>query len=98
MLLQIAKHILAAYAWLAIGLLFYFLWRIAAFYERASGQRVGHRLLLVPGGLFAAGVLWYLWVDSDFVGHPVGDLLLCGGGILLLFFSGRLAALMTGGR
>jgi len=96
MLLQITKWILSVYSWLVIGALLYFLWRIASFYANASGQRVGHRFLLLPGILLAAGVIWYLRSDTDFVGQPAGDLLLFAGGILLFFFSGRLQKLMTG--
>lgn len=96
MLMQITKQILAVYSWLVIGVLLFFLWHVAGFYERASGEQVGHRFLIIPGLLLAAGVLWYLQYDSDFVGRPVGDLLLFGGGILLLTFSNRLHKLMTG--
>jgi hypothetical protein len=96
--LQIAKTFLAVYAWIVIGVLFFFLWRIADFYERASGQRVGHRFLVLPGLLLAAGAMWYLLHDSDFVAQPVGDLLLFGGGLLLLLFGARLERLMTGER
>lgn len=96
MLLQMAKHVLTVYSWLVIGTLLFFLWRIASFYANASGQHVGHRFLLLPGALLAAGVVWYLGHDSNFVGQPIGDLLLFAGGILLFFFSGRLQKLMTG--
>lgn len=96
MLLHVTKQILAIYSWLVIGIMLFFLWQVAGFYERASGQRVGHRFLLLPGVLLAGGVIWYLLHDSDFVGQPLGDLLLCGGGILLLLFSNRLQRLMTG--
>jgi hypothetical protein len=96
MLLLVTKQILAIYSWFVIGIMLFFLWHVAGFYERASGQRVGHRFLVLPGVLLAAGVIWYLLHDSDFVGQPLGDLLLCGGGILLLLFSSRLQKLMTG--
>lgn len=96
--MEIAKTILATYAWIVVGVLFFFLWRIAGFYEAASGQRVGHRFLVFPGVLLAAGVIWYLFHDSDFVGQPVGDILLFVGGILLFLFSNRLEKLMTGER
>jgi hypothetical protein len=79
-------------------MLFFFLWRIAEFYERASGQRVGYRFLVLPGVLLAAGVVWYLAHNNDFVGQPIGDLLLFAGGILLFLFSSRLQKLMTGER
>jgi hypothetical protein len=98
MSLYIAKSVLAVYAWIVVGVLFFFLWRIAGFYERASGQRVGHRFLVLPAVLLAAGVIWYLLHDNDFVGRPVGDLLLFGGGVLLFLFSSRLEKLMTGER
>jgi hypothetical protein len=96
MLLETVKQLLAVYSWLVIGVLFFFLWRIARFYEDASGQRVGPRFLLLPGLLLAAGAVWYLLRDNDFVGQPAGDLLLFAGGILLFLFSNRLQKLMTG--
>ncbi len=96
MLLQITKYVLTVYSWLAIGALLFFLWRIAGFYQDASGQRVGHRFLLLPGALLIGGLIWYLVHDIDFIGKPIGDLLLFGGGILLVLFSERLQKLMTG--
>lgn len=98
MLVEVVKQLLAVYAWVAIGALLFFLWRIAGFYERASGQRVGHRFLLVPSVLLLSGAAWYLLDNPDFVGHPAPDSLLFGGGVLLFLFSSRLARLMTGER
>ncbi len=98
MLVHIAKQVLAVYGWAAIGVLLFFLWRIAGFYEKASAQRVGHRFLLVPTGLLTGGAIWYLLRDLDFVGCPTGDFLLFSGGVLLFLFSSRLAKLMTGER
>lgn len=98
MSLEAAKYVLTFYAWAVIGVLLYFLYRIARFYERASKQQVGHRLLLLPAALLSAGVIWYLWTDHDFAGSPVGDFLLFGGGVLLFVFTSRLATLMTGER
>ncbi len=94
--MQIAQQVLTVYSWLVIGALLFFLWRIARFYENASGQHVGHRFLLLPGALLAAGVIWYLRHGGDFVGQPIGDLLLFGGGVLLFLFGNRLQKLMTG--
>jgi hypothetical protein len=96
MFLQVAKQVLIVYSWLVIGALLFFLWRIASFYENASGHPVGHRFLILPGAILAAGVIWYLRSDSDFVGQPIGDLLLFTGGILLFLFTERLQRLMTG--
>ncbi|MGD2146892.1 MAG: hypothetical protein PVH41_09385 [Anaerolineae bacterium] len=96
--MEIVKTALTVYAWMVVGLLLFFLWRIAAFYERASGKHVGSRFLGLPGVLLAAGVAWYGVRNVDFVGQPVGDLLLFAGGSLLFLFSTRLVRLMTGDR
>jgi hypothetical protein len=93
---KIVKTALAAYAWIVVGVLLFFLWRIAVFYERASGKRVGSRFLALPGVLIAAGVAWYSLTNIDYVGQPVGDLMLFAGGSLLFLFSTRLVRLMTG--
>lgn len=92
------RHTLAIYAWVIIGMLLVFLWRIAYFYEKTSGQRVGYRFLLLPALLLGAGVIWYLVRGAEFVGQPIGDLLLFGGGVLLWLFGFRLQELMTGER
>ena len=96
--MQIVKSVLTVYAWLIVGVLLFFLWHIATFYERASGKRVGSRFLALPAVLMAAGAFWYGLHSIDFVGQPVGDLLLFGGGSLLFLFSTRLVRLMTGER
>ena len=79
-----------------IGMLLVFLWRIAYFYEKTSGQRVGYHFLILPSFLLSAGVISYLTNGAEFVGQPRGDLLLMSGGLLLWLFSLRLHALMTG--
>jgi len=89
---------LATYSWGVIAALIAFLWRIACFYEKASGERLGHRRLIVPALLLAAGAIWYLIRGGDFIGHPASDVLLFGGGLLLMLFSLRLRELMTGER
>ncbi|MFQ6099935.1 MAG: hypothetical protein ACE5OS_01695 [Anaerolineae bacterium] len=96
--MEVVKYALAIYSWAVIGMLLVFLWRIAYFYEKTSGQRVPHYLVIFPSLLLAAGVAWYLVYSVEFTGQPVGDLLLFAGGILLLAFGGRLQELMTGER
>ncbi len=96
--MQIVQLIMSIYAWAAIGLLLVFLWRIAYFYEKTSGQRVGHHLLVVPMLLLAAGAVWYLVRDVAFTGQPIADLLLFVGGIWLGLSGARLHDLMTGER
>ena len=94
--INITNKILIVYAWAVIGILIIFLWRIAYFYERASVQSVRYYMLLLPALLLAAGAVYYLVYDVEFIGLPTGDLLLFGGGVLLCWFGARLQELMTG--
>jgi hypothetical protein len=96
--MKVVKTILSVYSWAVIGTLIVFLWRVAYFYAKTSGQRVGHYFLLLPTLLLVAGVVWHLRYSGDFTGQPAGDLLLFGGGALLCLFGSRLQALMTGER
>jgi hypothetical protein len=98
MLVEIIKQVLAGYVTVAIAALIFFLWRIASFYETASGKQVGHRFLVLPSVLLTIGAIWYLGHEVDFVGRPIGDLFLFFGGVLLFLFSSRLTRLMTGER
>ncbi|MGD2144920.1 MAG: hypothetical protein PVF54_10615 [Anaerolineae bacterium] len=98
MVLEVAKQVLVVYSWVMIGALLFFLWSIARFYEKASGQRVWHRLLALPTMVLGAGAVWYLGHNVDFVGQPVADLFLFTAGVLLFLFSNRLERLMTGER
>jgi hypothetical protein len=94
--MSVIEHILVIYSWAVIGVLLVFLWRIAYFYEKTSGQRVGHRLFFLPSLLLGAGALWYLVRGGEFVGEPIGDTLLFFGGALLSALGFRLYELMTG--
>ncbi len=96
--MQVLKCILAIWSWIVVGVLVIFLWRIAYFYQKTSGQRVGYYFLVVAALLLGAGAVWYLIANVEFIGEPVADALLFGGGLLLLIFGGRLQELMTGER
>jgi hypothetical protein len=96
--METAKVALSIYTWIVIGLLVAFLWRIAYFYEKASGERLRHYLLVVPGLLLAAAAARYIFRGADFVGDPIGDALLFLGGLSLSLFGYRLQDLMTGER
>ena len=96
--MEMIKGALAIYAWVVIEILIVFLGRIAYFYAKTSGQRVGHYFLLLPALLWAAGAIWYFARGGEFIGQPAGDLLLFVGGVLLCLFGFRLQELMTGGR
>jgi membrane protein CcdC involved in cytochrome C biogenesis len=96
--MEIIKYILAIYSWVAIGILIFFLARIAYFYEKTSGQQTSYYFLIIPAVMMTTGVVWYLMFNVEFTGQPIGDLLLFGGGVLLFAFSTRLQEFMTGER
>jgi len=87
---------LAVYSWAVVGLLTIFLWRVAYFYERMSGERVYHMLVILPALLLLCGAIWYLWSGKPFVGEPGADVCLFLGGVGLGIFGVRLQMLMTG--
>jgi hypothetical protein len=97
-LMQTIKHVLTVYAWVVIGVLVFFLGRIAFFYEKTSSQRTRYYFPILPALLLAAGAVWYLARNVEFIGQPVGDLLLFGGGVFLGMFASRLQNQMTGAR
>ncbi|HEY73487.1 MAG TPA: hypothetical protein G4N99_09475 [Thermoflexia bacterium] len=94
--MDVVKYVLIIYSWVIVGVLVFFLWRIARFYEETSGQHVGYYALFLALLLLATGVVWYLVNDVDFIGQPAGDLLLFSGGIVLFLFGNHLRELMTG--
>lgn len=94
--MEIVKRILTVYSWVVVGILLIFLWRIAYFYEKASGRSVRYYSLILPVLLLAAGAIWYLACRIEFIGLPGGDLLLFSGGVLICKFGFRLQELMTG--
>jgi len=96
--MTIIKYLLTIYSWVAIGILVFFLGRIAYFYEKTSGQQTGYYLLILPALLLIAGAIWYLKYNIEFTGQPIGDLLLFCGGVLLGMFGVRLQEFMMGAR
>ena len=49
--MQIVAYILAIWSCTVTGVLIFFLWRVAYFYQKTSGQRVGQWLVFVPAVL-----------------------------------------------
>jgi len=94
--MRVIQGLLTAYAWVIVGVLVVFLWRIAFFYEKTSGRWVGHFLVFVPGALLLAGVARYFLARKPLVGDSLGDLLLFLGGGGIALFGMRLQHLMTG--
>jgi hypothetical protein len=96
--MQILEYILTIWAWVVISVLLVFLWRIAYFYQKTSGQPVGYHFLIIAALLMLGGAIVYLIFNVGFTGQPVADLMLFGGGLLFFVFGGRLQELMTGER
>ena len=96
--MEAIEYVLDIYSWVVIGMLIVFLGRIAYFYEKTSGQRVGYYLFLLPALLLAAGAIWHLVRSGRFIGAPTADIFLFSGGVLLCLLGSRLQGLMTGER
>jgi len=94
----VLAFLLSGVSWIGISVLSFFLWRIARFYEHSSGETAHSWLFLFPMILLPTGAACYIFEGADFVGIPVGDLLLFAGGICLLFASARLERIMVGER
>ena len=98
-LMQILELLLTCYTAVIILVLIFFLGRIAYFYQKTSQRRVGYLFVIFPALLLVGGVIWYVvtqWQQVDFVGSPVGDILLFLGGLLLFLYGARLQQFMTG--
>jgi hypothetical protein len=93
---DIVITLLTAGSWIGITLLVFFLRKIARFYERSSDETAQSWLFLFPIVLLPAGALWYLMYSPDFVGEPIGDLLLFIGGAVLITASYILQQAMMG--
>ena len=89
---------LAAISWIGAGMLCFFLWKIARFYERSSGESARAWLFALPMVLLPAGAACYLLMETSFVGVPAGDLLLFAGGVILVLASSMLQQIMVGGQ
>jgi hypothetical protein len=96
--IQVITVVFAALSWIGVSLLAFFLWRIARFYEKSSGERAHSWLFTLPMVLLPFGAIYYLFSDIRFVGGPVGDSLLLAGGLTLLLASAMLQQIMMGER
>jgi len=96
--MRVATIVLDAFSWIGVTLLVFFLWRIARFYERSSGEKAYSWFFLPPMILLPAGAVYCMVVDPNFVGATLGDILLFFGGVLLLLASILLQQIMMGER
>jgi hypothetical protein len=89
---------LSSISWLGITFMSFFLWQIARFYEKSSGESAHSWLFIFPTLLLPLGAICYLTTDTRFVGVTIGDVLLFIGGITLLFAAAILQQVMMGER
>lgn len=87
---------ISSLSWLGVTAMAFFLWQIARFYEKSSGESAYSWIFLVPTVLLPLGALCYLIADTRFVGVPSGDILLFFGGLTLLLAAALLQQVMMG--
>ncbi len=98
LLVRSLSGILTIYSWGGIVITLLFLFLIARFYEKKSGQKSYYQFFLLPLVLFLLSAIRYLFSTDEFVGDVTGDTLLFSAGLVLGFLSYSLLNLMTGGR
>ncbi|MBN1994812.1 MAG: hypothetical protein JW953_19095 [Anaerolineae bacterium] len=86
------------YTWGAAGALLLFLFFIAQFYEKKSGQRAYYPAFLVSIVLFAVAAYFYAPLAPAITGNFWGDLARFAGGVMVIIFGLLLFKLMMGGR
>ncbi len=93
-----AIRFLSLYVGCGVAVLQVSLYLIARFFQQKSGSRTRYGLFLVSMGLTLAGDVLYCWQGSVVVGSIVADLLLLGGGCVLIGNGFLLYRAMTQGR
>ncbi|MEZ4670529.1 MAG: hypothetical protein R3E39_21690 [Anaerolineae bacterium] len=88
---------LTLYTWFPLAFVLVFLLLIARFYQRFSSTRTYYEWFALPLFLFGAAAMRYSSVDQ-LAGDWIGDVLLGGGGIMLLALSLFLYYRMTRSR
>ena len=94
----LTSFILNVYTWVAICILLLFLFFIAQFYEKKSGQRSFYPAFLISIACFALAAFLYLPLLPAITGNVLGDILRFVGGLTLVIFGLMLFSFMMGGR
>ena len=95
---QVFDTLLTIYVWIVAVVIIFFLFLIARFFQRKSGQRSYFELYVVPAVLFLMAGARYLFWGTSYVGDPIADCLLFFAGATTIGLSSYLFILMTGGR
>lgn len=96
--MALVSAILTYYTWGVVCILLYFLFVIAQFYERKSGQRSYYPTFLVAMALLAIAAIRYAALAPAVTGDGWSDLLRLAGGLILMIFGLLLLKFMLGGR
>ncbi len=96
--MNLLSVILNIYIWTVVAILLYFLFAIARFYQKKSGQRSYYAAFLVVAVFFGGSALRYALLPPAISGDVWGDSLRFAGAIILVGFGYFLLRLMTGGR
>lgn len=92
------SFILTIYNWSVVCVLLFFLFLIAKFYEKKSGQRSYYTAFLVSIAFFIFTTYRYASMIPAITGDVLGDLARFGGGLILGIFGLLLLNFMMGGR
>lgn len=96
--MKVANAIPTLYSWGIFGVVLFFLFLIARFYEKKAGQRSYYQLFFLPLLLVLFSAALYAFFSEDFVGDMLGDSLLFLAGVTQTALGCFLYTLMTGGR
>jgi hypothetical protein len=93
------------YVWVVVGILLFFLFGIAQFFEQRLSEKNSapqhlrdYRLFLIPIGLFAVSAVFYLLSAPLIVGSFLADILRIIGSIILAYAGYSLFRKMMGGK
>ena len=95
---QVIDTLLTIYTWIVAVAIVLFLFLIARFFQRKSGQRSYFQLFIIPTVLFLLAGARYAFFEDSYVGDPMADSLLFGAGVTTIALGSYLFILMTGGR
>lgn len=103
--MKLLAQFLTLYIWGAVGLLLFFLFGIAQFFEQRLSKKNSSRqtrrhypFFLIPMGLFAVSAVIYAFSETLIVGNFFADILRIVGGVVFIYAGLSLSKTMVGGR
>lgn len=96
--MSLISAILNIYIWVVVGILLFFLFAIAQFYEKKSGRRSFYPAFLIAALILGVAAIRYVFLTPTIVGDLWGDALRFIGSLVLGGFGLFLLRRMTGSR